>query len=136
MPGLQSVEPGGKQFHSGHRGRSLGPNLALELVAEVLAALVGFQLRLRCRPSLGDSSSPVRSRPVWLLYHCAPTRVSGNVGLAVSFFVPTDAGVPQDQMDLGYDAVGEETPHPSVNLPRQSLPWARLQVCRWSNCWV
>ena len=59
MPGLQSVEPGGQRFHTCHRGRSLGPRLALESVAEVLAAHVGLPPRLRCGPSLGDSSSPV-----------------------------------------------------------------------------
>jgi len=34
----------------------------------------------------------------------------------------------------GCDAVGEESPHPSVDLPRKSLPWARLQVCGSANC--
>jgi len=59
MPGLQSVEPGGQQFHVCHRDRSLGPHLALESVAEEHATLVGLQLCLRCRPSLGDQSTPV-----------------------------------------------------------------------------
>jgi len=67
MPGLQLVEPRGQRFHACHRDRSLGPRLALKSVAEVLAALVGLPLRLLCRPSLGDSSSPVRGRGVWPL---------------------------------------------------------------------
>jgi hypothetical protein len=40
----------------------------------------------------------------------------------------------RDPVDLGCDAVGEEIPRPSVDPPCQSLPWARLQVCRSSNC--
>jgi len=48
MPGLQSVEPSGQRLHACHRDRSLGPRLALESVAEVLAALVGLPLRLGC----------------------------------------------------------------------------------------
>ena len=134
MPGLQLVEPGGQRFYACHRDRSLGPRLALESVDEVLAALVGLPLRLSCRPSFGDSSSPVRGRAVWPLYHCTPACVSGQVGLTVCFFVSGDAGVSRYQVDLGRDAVGEEIPRPSVDPPRQSLPWARLQVCRSSNC--
>jgi len=134
MPGLQSVEPGGQQFHACHRDRSLGPRLALECVAEVLAALVGLPPRLHYRPCLGDSSSPVRGRGLWPLYHSASECVSGQIGLAVRFLVSGDAGVSRDPVDLGCDAVGEETPRPSVDPPRQSLPWARLQVCRSSNC--
>jgi len=134
VPGLQSVEPGGQRFYACHQDRSLGPRLALESVAEVLAALIGLPHRLSCRPSFRDSSSPVRGRGVWPLYHCAPACVSGQVGLTVSFFVSEDAGVARDPMDLSRDAVGEETPRPSVDPPRQSLPWAQLQVCRSSNC--
>jgi len=42
--------------------------------------------------------------------------------------------VPRDPVDLGCDAVGEETPRSSVDPPRQSLPWAQLQVCGSSDC--
>ena len=48
MPGLQSVEPSGQRVYTCHQDRSLGPRLALESVAEVLAALVGLPLRLGC----------------------------------------------------------------------------------------
>ena len=48
MPGLESVEPGGHRLYACHRDRSFGPCLALESVAEVLAALVGLPLRLSC----------------------------------------------------------------------------------------
>jgi len=48
VPGLQSLEPSGQQLYACHRDRSLGPCLALESVAEVLAAPVGFPLRLGC----------------------------------------------------------------------------------------
>ena len=48
MPGLQSVEPSGQRLYACHRDRSLGPCLALESVAEVLAAPVGLPLRLGC----------------------------------------------------------------------------------------
>ena len=48
MPRLQSVEPGGLQIYACHRDRSFGPRLALETVAEVVAALVGLPLRLSC----------------------------------------------------------------------------------------
>jgi hypothetical protein len=41
MPGLQSVEPGGQRFYACYWDRSFGHRLALESVAEVLAALVG-----------------------------------------------------------------------------------------------
>ena len=59
MSGLQSVEPGGQRFHTCHRDWSLGARLALVFVAEVIGALVGLPLRLRCRPSRGDLSGPV-----------------------------------------------------------------------------
>jgi hypothetical protein len=134
MPRLQSVEPGSQRFHACHRDRSLRPCLALESEAEVFAGPVGLPMRLRCRPSLGDSSSPVRGRCVWPLYHCASAQVLGQVGLTVCFFVSVDVEVYRDPMDLGCDAVGEETPHPSVDPPRQCLPWAQLQVCLSSNC--
>jgi hypothetical protein len=62
---------------------SFGPRHALEFGAEVLAALVGLPFRLRCQTSFGDSSSPVRGRGVWLLYHCADLCVMVQVGLTV-----------------------------------------------------
>ena len=130
MSGLQSVEPGGQRFHACHRDRSLGPHLALESVAEVRAALVGLPLRLHCRPALGDSSSPVRARGVWPLFHCASARVLGQVALTVFFFISGDAGVSREPVDLSCNAVGKETPRPSVDPPSQSLRWARPQVCR------
>jgi hypothetical protein len=46
VPGLQSVEPSGQRLYACHRDRSLGPRLAHESVAEVLAASVGLPLRL------------------------------------------------------------------------------------------
>ena len=48
MHGLHSVEPGSQQFDACQRDGSLGLRLALEHVAEVLAALVGHPLRLLC----------------------------------------------------------------------------------------
>jgi len=48
MPGTQSVYPGGLLLYACHRARSVGPCLALEAVAEVLAALVGLPSRLSC----------------------------------------------------------------------------------------
>jgi hypothetical protein len=60
MPGHQSVEPGGQRFYACHRDWSFNPRLALESVAEVLAARVGLPLCLYCRPSLGDMYSSVR----------------------------------------------------------------------------
>jgi hypothetical protein len=42
--------------------------------------------------------------------------------------------VSRNAVDVGCDAVAEETPDPSVDPPRQSLPWAQLQVSRTSNC--
>jgi len=48
MPRLESVEHGGERLYACHRDRSFGPCLALEPVAEVLAALVGLPLRLSC----------------------------------------------------------------------------------------
>jgi len=50
------------------------------------------------------------------------------------FFVSVDAGVSGDAADRGCDAVGEETPRLSVDMPRQSLHWAWLQLCHSSNC--
>ena len=52
----------------------------------------------------------------------------------VCFLVSGDAGVPRDPVDLGCDAVAEEALRPPVDPPRQSLAWARLQVCRSSDC--
>jgi len=134
MPGLHSVESGGQRLHTCHRDRSLGPHLALESVAEVLAALVGLPLHLPYGPSLGDSSSPVRGLGVWMLYHCAAACVMCQVGLTVCLLVPGDAGVFRAPVDRGCDAAGEGTQCPSVDLPRKSLPSAWLQVCRLSNC--
>jgi hypothetical protein len=48
VPGHQSVEPSGQRLYACHRDRSLGPCLALESVAEVLAAPVGLPLHLGC----------------------------------------------------------------------------------------
>jgi len=48
VPGLQWVEPSGQRLYACHRDRSVGPCLALESVAEVLAAPVGLPLRLGC----------------------------------------------------------------------------------------
>jgi len=48
LPRHQSVEPSGQQLHACHQDRSLCACLALETVAEVLAAPVGLPLRLGC----------------------------------------------------------------------------------------
>jgi hypothetical protein len=134
MPILQSLEPGGQRIHACHLDSSLGLRLALESVAEVLAARGRLPFRVGCRLSLRDLSCPVRGRGVWRLKNCSSACISGQVGLAVCFFVSRDAGVSWDPVDLSCDVVGEETPHPSVDPPRQSLLWARLEVCRSSNC--
>jgi hypothetical protein len=90
----------------------------------VLAALIGHPLYLRCGPFLGDSSTPVRGRGVWPLCLSASACISRQVGLTVCFLVSGDAGVSRDPVNLGCDAVGEETPRPSVDPPSQLLPWA------------
>jgi hypothetical protein len=48
LPRLESVEPGSQRLHACHRNGSLGPCLALESVAEGLAALIGLPLCLSC----------------------------------------------------------------------------------------
>jgi len=48
MPALQSVKLGSQRYNAWHQNRSLGLRLALESVAEVLAALVGLSLCLGC----------------------------------------------------------------------------------------
>jgi hypothetical protein len=47
-PGLLSVQPSAQWHYACHRDRSLGPHLAVESVAEVLAAPVCLPLGLRC----------------------------------------------------------------------------------------
>ena len=133
MPGLQSVERGGQRLYACDGDRAFGPHRALESVPEVLAALVGLPLRFGCRPLLGDSSSPIRSRSEWPLYHCSSACVSGQVRLTVCLVVSGDAGVSRHPLDVVCDVMSEETPRPSVDPPRQSLPSAGLQLCRSSN---
>jgi len=48
VPVVQSVEPNNQLLYACHRDMSLGLCLALESVAEVLAASVGLPLRLAC----------------------------------------------------------------------------------------
>ena len=134
MPEIELVELGGQRLYACHRDWSFGPCLALESVAEVRPSLVGLPPHLSCSYSLGDPSSPIRGRGVWPLYDCASACISGQVCLTVWFFISGDAGVPRDPVDLGCDAVGEDTPRPAVDPPQQLLPWARLQVCHPSNC--
>jgi hypothetical protein len=134
MPGLRLIETRGQRFFASHRDRSFGSCLALVSVAEVLPALVGHPLRHSCRPSLGDISSPVRGQAVCTLYHCASACLSGQVALMVCFFVSGDAGMSWDPVDISCNAVGVETPHPSCDLPQQSLRCTWLEVCRSSNC--
>jgi len=100
----------------------------------VLAALGGLPFHLSCRSSLGDSSSPIPGRGVWPVYHCASACISGQVHLMVRIFVSGDAGVPWDPVDHGCDSMAKEAPHLWVDLPHQSLPWARLQACCLSDC--
>jgi len=65
MSRLQLGEHGGQRFYACHWDGSFGPRRSLEYVAEVLAARVALPLRISSRPSLRDSSSPVRARVVW-----------------------------------------------------------------------
>jgi len=48
MPTVYSVEPGSPRLHACHQNGSLSPCLALQSVAEVLAALVSLPLCLGC----------------------------------------------------------------------------------------
>jgi len=48
--------------------------------------------------------------------------------------VSGDAAVFRDPVDHRSDVIGAETPGPSVNPPRHSLPLAHHKVCHSSNC--
>jgi hypothetical protein len=57
----------------------------------VFGALGGLPVRLRRRPSLGDSSSSICSRGVYSLTYCVPSTFSCLVRLAVGLLVSGDA---------------------------------------------
>ena len=100
----------------------------------MLAALVDLPLCLRFWPVLIDLSSSIRGQGKWPLYCGASTWVSGKVHLAVCFFIYSDAGVSQDTVNFGWEAVGEKSICYGINPPRKSLPLAGLMVCHLSNC--
>ena len=131
---IQLMEPIRQRLHPSHQDGYLGPHLALESTADVLAAFVGLALRLAGCPSLRDSSSSVRARGVWPPYHSASTWLLGEVCLAVCVFIARDALVSRDPVNLGWDAVVEESMRSLIILPCESLPQASLRMCCSSMC--